>query len=452
MTLVKSISGIRGIVGKSLNSKVVEDYIHAFSNILPPGAILLARDTRKSGYDFISRSQNILNKLNRPVFISDIIPTPTAQFMISNNEFVGGIVFTASHNPSEWNGLKFINSEGIFIDQNELNRLEDEKCKIKDKPIQFNTDENLSFINNASESINEHIQNILSLSIINKEKIRKKQFKVVVDCVNGATSEALPILLENLNCNVVKIHSEYNENFERAPEPIPKNLNDLSYKVLEHNADIGFATDPDGDRLSIVDNKGIAIGEEFSLALSVYYVLKYFPDFRNIPIITNLSTSLLSEKIAEKYKTKFIRTPVGEINVVKEMKKNGSLIGGEGNGGVILKESHLGRDSLVGTALILNLICNENIDINKIADKFPKYYIVKSSKTINKFGAADIKKIKDTYPNEKIIETDGIKIAWEDQWVHIRKSNTEPILRIISESESINKSHQIIDSIKELLN
>ena len=304
------------------------------------------------------------------------------------------------------------------------------------------------FKDESIDCINAHLFNIENLSIINKNKIKKNNFKVVVDCANGATSIALPQILKNLGCKVIKINSNYNEDFGRSPEPIPKNLSQLCSKVIETGSDIGFATDPDGDRLSIVDNKGKALGEEITLALSIYYVLKYFKKFRNVPIVTNLSTSLISEKIASKYNTRLMRSSVGEINVVNLMQKECALIGGEGNGGVILAESHLGRDSLVGAAIILNLISNESLSINELFNLLPKFYIEKSTVHLTNSSDDYIKKLKELYSNDNINEKDGLKIIRDNEWIHIRKSNTEPILRIIAESKSIERSKQLIEEIK----
>ena len=448
MTLIKSISGIRGIINSSIDSKLVEKYVKAFSNISQDGTILLARDTRNSGEKFISDSINILTELNKEFINCGIIPTPTAQYLIQSNNYSGGIVFTASHNPSNWNGMKFIDSQGIFLDHEKFSNLEKEVKKITIKNI---CRKNVKTNELSIESINEHIDSILNLSIINSNLIKQKKIKVAVDCVNGATSRALPLLLKKLNCDVIKIHSNYNEDFGRLPEPIPSNLKDLSNCVLKNNLEIGLATDPDGDRLSIIDNSGKPLGEELTLALCVYYFLKYFPEKRDFPIVTNLSTSMISEKISNQFNAQFIRTPVGEINVVKKMQEIDSLIGGEGNGGIILKESHLGRDSLVGTAIILNLLVNENKNLNEIYESFPKYYIQKSSVKLNKSSDNIIQRIKNKFSNEKIINIDGLKIVRPDEWIHVRKSNTEPVLRIISESKSKLRSDELIKKIRELI-
>ena len=447
MTLIKSISGIRGLIDSSLNIDLIVRYVQAFSNLSSSGKILLARDTRNSGSKYIKHSIDSLNRIGRETINSDIIPTPTAQFVIIENKYAGGIVFTASHNPSDWNGMKFINSNGTFLDHNQFKKLEQEfnNCP----PISTKNDSHLIIRENDSlKSIDSHINNVLNLNIINKEMIEARKYKVVVDCANGATSVALPKLLKNLGCHIIKINSEYNENFGRSPEPIPKNLSQLSDAVISNQADIGFATDPDGDRLSIVDNHGNPLGEEMTLGLSVFYVLKYFKDYRKYPIVTNLSTSLISERISKKFNTPFIRTAVGEINVVKKMEKEGSLLGGEGNGGVILKESHLGRDSLVGAAIVLNLLAIEAVKINELCETLPKYYIQKSSLILKPENENFRKIIKECFIEDEIDESDGLKIIRDNEWVHIRKSNTEPILRIISESESVARSKELVEIIK----
>ena len=447
MTLIKSISGIRGLIDSSLDIDLILRYVHAFSRISPLGKILLARDTRNSGSKYINYSIDLLNKINRESINSDIIPTPTAQFTIIEKKYAGGIVFTASHNPSEWNGMKFINANGTFLDQEQFKQLEEE-YNTDFLNISIKIDSNLVIDNDSLKSIDSHINNVENLNIINKKIIQDKKFKVAVDCVNGATSIALPKLLENLGCEVIKINSDYNENFGRSPEPIPKNLSQLSNTVINKNADIGFATDPDGDRLSIIDNEGNPLGEELTLGLCVFYVLKYFKEYRTKPIVTNLSTSLISEQISKSFNTPFIRTSVGEINVVKRMEKEGSLIGGEGNGGVILKDSHLGRDSLVGAAIVLNLLAKESVRMNKLFNEFPKYYIQKSSVNLKSENDNFVDKVKKYFIYDNINESDGLKIIRDNEWVHIRKSNTEPILRIISESKSIARSKELIEIIK----
>ena len=448
MTLIKSISGIRGIIGTSLNLDIIKKYVSAFSKISPKGTIVLAQDSRNSGKEFINHSSAILNQLNRKSINCGIIPTPTAQLLIEKDEYAGGIVFTASHNPKNWNGMKFINSDGIFINHQEFDLLEMKANKTYTNEYTIDND-----MEDCSElSINTHINNILNLEIINKDVIRSQKIKVAIDCANGATSKALPLLLKKLNCNVTSINSNFNEDFGRGAEPIPENLNDLSQLVINSNSDIGFATDPDGDRLSIVDNNGKPLGEELTLSLAVYYFLEYFPNVREHPIVTNLSTTKLINYITKKYKTHLIRSSVGEINVVDEMIKNNSLLGGEGNGGVIYKHCHLGRDSLVGTAIILNLLVNKQDTISNIRNNLPYYFIEKSKISLPSRGFDLSKIVKTNFQNEKIIDVDGFKIEFKNgNWIHIRKSNTEPIIRIIAEGESKNSAMNLIKKIKKIL-
>lgn len=448
MTLIKSISGIRGIIGASLDLKIVKKYVLAFSKISPNGTIILARDTRNSGENFISNTIAAFDTVDRLSINCGIIPTPTAQLLIEKNNYAGGIVFTASHNPSNWNGMKFINSNGVFINEEEFNQLENTANEI----VSNEDNIKINMVDCSKQSIDAHISSVSNLSIINKTKIRNKKFKVAIDCTNGATSKALPLLLKELNCEIIKINSTFNEDFGRSPEPIPENLNDLSKLTINSNADIGFATDPDGDRLSIIDNKGKPLGEELTLSLAIYYFLKYFPKSRNKPIITNLSTSKLTEYISKKFNVPLIRTAVGEINVVNDMIKLNSLLGGEGNGGVILRECHLGRDSLVAAAMILNLLSNENKSISNIRKSLPYYYIQKSSVELISDNLDIFERVKKHFKNEVIIEIDGMKIEFNNgDWIHIRKSNTEPIIRIISESNSNSTAIKLIKDVKKIL-
>ena len=273
---------------------------------------------------------------------------------------------------------------------------------------------------------------------------------MVVDTVNGAAYKALPKLLEKLNCKVIKIHCKNTGDFPRGTEPIPSHLGDLTKTVREEKADIGFATDPDADRLAIVNNTGFPIGEESTLVLAVESYLKFYKDSQTI--VTNLSSSMGVDVIAKKYNSTVERSSVGEINVVEKMKELGSAIGGEGNGGVIIKESHLGRDSLVASALVLNHLAQSNLSLNKIMDTLPSFVMIKDKITLK--NDIEFNDIKDQFKNETnitFIEGDGLKILWKDKWVHIRKSNTEPIIRIISEAIDSTTAEGLIDSIKQIV-
>ena len=441
MELIKSISGIRGIVGANLNKGIVNMYANIFTHMQPRGDILLARDSRPHGEDLYDSIMETLTFMGRNVISCEIAPTPTAQFIIKDKNLAGGIVITASHNPIEWNGLKFLDNDGCFLNADKMEML------LSGSPETITIDRG-KIIESKDLYLN-HISNVINLNCINTNKIKDKKFKVVVDAVNGAAYKALPELLEKLNCDVIKLHCKNSGEFPRGTEPIPSHLGDLSKKVREENADIGFATDPDADRLAIVDNTGFPIGEESTLILAVESYLKHYEDSQTI--ITNLSTSMGVDAIASKYNSIVKRSAVGEINVVEKMKELNSNIGGEGNGGVILEKSHLGRDSLVASALVLNHLAQSNLPINKIVENLPNFIMIKDKIKIK--NDIDFNDIKTHFKNDIVtfIEIDGLKIIWKDKWVHIRKSNTEPIIRIISEAKDNDTAESLIDLVKKIV-
>ncbi|MAZ67994.1 MAG: phosphoglucosamine mutase [Candidatus Marinimicrobia bacterium] len=439
MKLITSISGIRGIYGKTLTNSIASSYVESFSALQSGGKILLAQDSRPHGKEIYKSACDILTKLGRDVISCGIIPTPTAQYIIKKEKLAGGIVITASHNPIEWNGLKFLDNDGCFLNADKMN-----KVLSKDSKSSIN---NAGKIIKSENSYQDHIKNILNLSCININEIKAKKFKVVVDTVNGAAYKALPELLEKLNCNVIKIYCDNDGTFPRGTEPIPSHLEDLSKAVTSNNADIGFATDPDADRLAIVDNHGNPIGEESTLVLALESYLKYYKGSQKV--VTNLSTSMAVDVIAHQYNSTVQRSSVGEINVVEKMKELDSAIGGEGNGGVILEESHLGRDSLVAAAMVLNHLAQSNLPFDKILEDIPRYVMIKDKISLQ--NDIDLKHIKTLFQTDDItfIEDDGLKIVWEDKWIHIRKSNTEPIIRIISEADTFANAKNLINHIKE---
>ena len=441
MELIKSISGIRGIVGKNLNNTIVNSYSNIFSHLQDQGDILVARDSRPHGEDLYDSICDTLTFMGRNVISCGIIPTPTAQFIIKERNLAGGIVVTASHNPIEWNGLKFLDSDGCFLNADKMKEL------ISMSPETITIDR--GNIIESEDAYLSHIDNVLNLQCIQSEKIKEKKFKVVIDTVNGAAYKALPELLEKLNCDIIKIHCENTGDFPRGTEPIPSHLGDLSKTVRKEKADIGLATDPDADRLAIVSNTGFPIGEESTLVLVLESYLKFYKDSQTI--VTNLSTSMGIDAIAERYNSTVERSSVGEINVVEKMKELGSAIGGEGNGGVILKESHLGRDSLVASALVLNHLAHSNISLDKILENIPRFVMIKDKIPIE--NDVNFNDIKAHFKNDiaTFIDEDGLKIIWEDKWVHIRKSNTEPIIRIISEANDNNTAESLIDLINKIV-
>ena len=358
--LIRSASGLRGVVKDDFNSRIINQYITSFILTQKITYCVLGRDGRHSGKEMSQWVVDSLTKYGVNVDNCDLATTPTMQLMTEKEQYNGGIVITASHNPTEYNGLKFLQKDGTFLSPDQCDKLfasvdnEDvlDKAEVAGKA---------SYYNSADE---EHINKVLSASCIEPNKIHSKKMKVVIDAVNGAGSTILPQLCRELGCDVETINCNGDGNFTRIPEPLAHNLKDLENKVLEVGADIGFATDPDGDRLSIVSNKGKAIGEEYTLVLA----FKNFINHQKSMIVTNLSTSKMIDDIS----SGSIRTKIGEAHVVQKMKELNISIGGEGNGGVILEEVHLGRDSLVAVAMVLNLLDSTNQSINEIIAEIPE--------------------------------------------------------------------------------
>ena len=441
--LIRSISGLRGIAGTSFNEEVIFSHIIAFLSIQKKGVILVARDGRSHGKNFLNYSCKVIINAGFDVINCGIIPTPTAQFLVQKYNYSGGLILTASHNPSEWNGLKFLDRDGSFLAPNKTQLLLEKANQKIDLPTN-----NSGKIHHKREFWKEHVDNSLGISCIDLDKIKSKKYKVVIDAVNSAGSIIIPYLLEKMGCNVIKLNCDGNGRFSRNGEPLPQNLTKLSELVVSEKADFGLATDPDADRLALVDEKGKPFGEEYTLAIAIDEYLDSTKS-KN-PVVVNLSTSLLSEYACKKHKVKLIRSKVGETNVVEKMKKYHSEIGGEGNGGVILKESHLGRDSVNAILLIVNLFAKCGIPISDIRKKFPKYNLIKDKISVEK---VDSKKVIDIIKQkinfEEIDDQDGCKLIWKDKWIHIRKSNTEPIIRIYAESI---ENEDLLSEITEIKN
>ncbi len=449
MTLIKSISGIRGIVNNGLNYETIEQFAFGFLKLQKPGEILIARDGRSHGLEFSEKLCESLEAANQTVINCGIVPTPTAQFIVEKNKYAGGIVITASHNPTEWNGLKFIDRDGCFIRPEKYKKLL--SLLDENKNIELNPTFKSGVIDYNDEAINKHLNNIINLSLINLEQIKKKKYKIVVDAVNSSTSKILPLLLKQFSCNITELNCNADGNFNRGAEPLPHNLSEISKIVVETKSDLGIATDPDGDRLAIIDEKGNPIGEESTLVICCESLLR--SKKIDSPIVTNLSTSMAIDKLTKKYGVDVIRSNVGEINVVTKMKAVNSLIGGEGNGGVILPESHYGRDSLVATALLLNRLSMDNITMSELYNSIPHYEIIKDFIKIDKpINSNFIKKIQNQFNPSEINQMDGVKLIWPNKWIHIRKSNTEPIIRFYSEAETTEESLELINKSKEIFN
>ena len=449
MNHIRGVSGVRGIYGSSLNLNVIKKYLFSFYNTFQFKTLLLARDSRKHGQDILQFSKKFLISNGINIIDCGIIPTPTAQIYLKNNVIDGyGVVFTASHNPDEWNGIKFINKDGLFLNNEQSKKL---FSFFDSMNSEIDSENILGTETIIDDSIDFHVNHILKQSFFNFNKIKKTKIKIVVDAVNGAASKALPLLLESLDCELIKISCDDSQPFPRIPEPIPENLNMLSNAVVKNNADLGVATDPDGDRLSLVDNNGTPIGEEFTLALSFYHYLKKSKS--NECMVTNLSSSSLSNFITSSLNSNLKRSPVGEINVIELMKIHNSPLGGEGNGGVIYKNSHLCRDSLIATTFILDLLAEEkNQSLSDILKIFPKFFMIKDKLIIENIDPLiALQKISTYFKENTQIKTDGIKILFKDKWLHIRSSNTEPIIRIIAESKCKSDTKKLIELVKKII-
>ena len=442
-TLIASISGVRGIVGEGLNPEVVLRYSFAFGNYCRSKRVVLGRDSRTSGEMLWFACVSGLLAGGCDVIDISICPTPTVEIAVEKMKAGGGMVITASHNPQDWNGLKFIGEDGMFLSDLENRKL----FKLVEKMPDFKHGHKWGRIHFDDSWIQRHIDLILKLKYIDEVEIRKRRFKVVVDCNNGAGSIIAPLLLERLGCKTVKLNCTFSGKFSHPPEPVPENLTQLCKEVKKEKADLGFALDPDGDRLAIVSNKGLPLGEEYTLALATKFILS--KKIGNVAV--NVSTSRVIDDIANEYKVKLYRTKVGEAFVSRELKKIKGVIGGEGNGGVILPEAHHGRDGLLGMALILGYLAESNCSISQLANGLNRYFIVKRAIKLTKNFENRMRKLLEIYRDQEIDKIDGIKVNFKDGWVHLRKSNTEPSVRIIAEAKSKKKALELTDKMIKFL-
>ena len=435
--LIRSASGLRGIADDHFTPELIDKYISAFITTQKIKSCVIGRDGRPSGKQISQWVIDSFHKKGINVENCGLATTPTMQIMTENENYDGGIVITASHNPSEYNGLKFLQTDGTFLSPDQCEEL----FKAADQNVSLNQPDSLGLVSDCSTANEEHIVKVLAAKCIDTANIRKKKFKVVIDCVNGAGSFILPMLCEQLGCEVVTMNCNGDGNFTRVPEPLAENLNELEQKVLNVGADIGFATDPDGDRLSIVSNDGNAIGEEYTLVLAV----KNYLNYKKSMVVTNLSTSMMLENIANET----IRTRIGEAHVVQKMNEFNISIGGEGNGGVILKEVHLGRDSLVAISMILSLLSSSGKSISDEISNIPQYLMIKDKIRID--NKIDFDNLETIFDSNEINTLDGIKFSWPNKWIHIRKSNTEPIIRIFAEAKTQREVEELINTLKNYL-
>lgn len=431
-TLMMSVSGIRGIVGDTMTPELILKAASAFAAYAKNGTVVVGRDSRPTGAAISSMLTSALSLSGCSVIDLGVVPTPTVQIMVEKMKAAGGIVVSASHNPVEWNAFKLINGSGSFFGPAEAARF---FVKMNEVPA-YPGWNRVGSVVIYDEPFADHLN--LVLSFVNLALIKKRKFKVVLDSVNGAGSLITRELLEKLGCEITAIHCTPDGIFPRGAEPLAENLKDLSAAVISAGADIGFAQDPDADRLAVVDGTGKPVGEELTVSLAAEHILTK----KKGPVVVNLSTTKLVEDIAVKHGVKFYRSAVGEINVVEKMRKVKAVIGGEGNGGVISPEMHLGRDSLAGIAYLLEMMAERNKSIQEIISELPSYRMIKAKVTVDKKISIDklLSNIRNMYQGEKISEVDGLRIDFikdkdfKGGWVHLRASNTEPVFRIISEA------------------
>jgi phosphomannomutase len=445
--LIRSISGIRGLVKEDLNRDAIIQYANALHTTLKPGVVYAGRDSRPSGETIIEIMIEELLKRGRTVIYCGIVPTPTIQFMVHTTEAVGGFIITASHNPIDWNGIKFVREDSTFFHLKDCEKLFGDADNFTPDSLH---EQEKGMLWEEKNAIHKHTVKCTSLECINLDNIRQKKFKVVIDAVNGAGSHALPAMLELLGCEVIILNCEPNGEFTRGTEPLPEQLLGLSEKVINHQADVGFAVDPDADRLAVVDENGQPLGEEYTLVLAADGYLNTMQTKEKF--VTNLSTSLALDKLATSRKCSVERAEVGEINVVNKMNDIGANLGGEGNGGVILRECHLGRDSLVAATMVLNRMSQSEDSLSAIYHTLPQYKIVKDKISIIGLDKELLlSKVNDLFPEAEKNTSDGLKFIWDGKWIHLRSSNTEPIMRIYAEASSEQEAQELILKIKRIV-
>ncbi len=445
--LIESISGVRGVVGKTLTPDVVVRYAEAFARFSKRGTIVIGRDGRYHGASFYDILRGTLIASGCRVVDIGVCPTPTVELAVLHSRAAGGAIVTASHNPQEWNGLKFLNKAGIFLNAEENKRL---LACAAGGPA-YPGYRSVGSLDDGSFFVRDHIERVLAMKAIDVTSVRRRKLKVVVDAVNASGSLIVPELLHELGCKVVAMNCEPTGVFPRKPEPLPENITAVMKRVRKEKADLGVVVDPDADRLVLVTERGEPFNEEYTIAQAVDLVFKKIPKQKRIAVV-NLSTTRAVDEIAKRRNGRVFRSAVGEINVVQKMKKVHATIGGEGSGGVILPEVHYGRDALVGIALALENLAEFGGTLSEYKKTLPSLEIVKKKIGIGKRKPdAVIEMLKDRFSKFKINTDDGLKVDAPDYWIHIRKSNTEPVMRIIAEARTKREAEIHIAEIEHIM-
>ena len=472
--LIISVSGVRGIVGAGLTPELVARFAAAFGHLVTRGAggdVVLGRDARVSGPMFAAAARAGLQSVGCRVIDCGLVPTPTIQLAVMHHGAAGGIALTASHNPAEWNALKFVGPDGLFIDAEQAGRLralveEGERGEGGEGEDLPRRDwRGIGTVITDDRAIARHVRAVLGLEGLHPARIRRRKLTVALDCVRGAGGTTMPLLLERLGCRVVGLDLEPDGRFPRAPEPVPEHLKALGELVRKRKAHIGMAVDPDVDRLALVDETGTPIGEDYTLAFAVRAVLGGEEQRAGagrgarrgrrrtaVPTVEiNLSTSLVVEDAARACGAEVRRVPVGEANVARAMRAAGAAIGGEGNGGVMLAALHLGRDAPVGAALVLELLARTGQRVSELVASQPRYVIVKAKAPRGADLAAGYARLATRFRDAALDRQDGLRLTWPDRWLHVRPSGTEPIVRLIAEAPSREAAATLIAAGREAL-
>ena len=454
-TLMISVSGVRGLVGTDLTPEVVARWAAAFGTWAGNGIrdtgngkrgrrvrVVLGRDARTSGPMFAAAAIAGLTSVGCDVVDVGLVATPTVQLAVEYHRAGGGIILTASHNPIEWNALKFVDSDGIFLDSAAGTRVRELAAGDSLPRANYNA---IGGVEADSDAISRHLAAVLALRGVDVRAIRKRRFRVALDTVRGAGGAIMPELLKRLGCRVTAINLETDGLFPRPPEPVPENLKALSALVRRTKADVGIAVDPDVDRLAIVDERGQAIGEDYTLAFAVRAVLGKRGTGHGKRVVCNLSTSLVVEDAAREFGATVVRAPVGEAHVARKIIELKAVIGGEGNGGVMYPALHVGRDAPVAGALLLGLLARERATVSELVGRAPRYTIVKAKAPRGARLEQVYDGLRKRFGDATVDTQDGLRLAWPDRWLHVRPSGTEPIIRLIAEAPTSADAQRLIE-------
>ena len=447
-TLMVGVAGVRGLVGTDLTPEVVARWAAAFGTWAKSGKVVLGRDARTSGPMFARAATAGLMSVGCAVIDVGLVTTPTVQLAVEHHRAAGGIILTASHNPIEWNALKFVGPDGIYLGVDDGTRVAALAQSREDGTIARAGYDGVGGVTTDADSIERHLAALLKLRALDVKAIRRRRFRVALDTVRGAGGVVMPELLERLGCRVAAINLEPDGRFPRPPEPLPEHLKQLGALVRRHKADVGIAVDPDVDRLALVDERGKAIGEDYTLAFAVRAVLG--KRGKGKTVVCNLSTSLVVEDAARDCGAQVVRSPVGEAHVARTILAHKAAVGGEGNGGVMYPPLHVGRDAPLAAAFVLALLTRERRSVSELVAGAPRYSIVKDKVSRGPRLEPVYEGLRRAFGAAAVDTQDGLRLAWPDRWLHVRPSNTEPIIRLIAEAPTVADAQRLIDEGRRL--